>query len=283
MKPSASSEAAVSISAVVQDYGSKTKALNSVSLEVPAGQLVALVGESGAGKSSLLRLINGIDKATAGKVQVFGLDVDQLSRRELRELRKDVAIIFQDFGLVSRFSALETVLTGSLGRLRLPRLGISSYPKALREEALETLSRVGLKKHALQRVSSLSGGQIQRVAIARALFQKPRILLADEPVSSLDPETAISIMKLLSDIATKDNLTVIASLHQVELALNWSTRVIGLRAGKIVLDTDTSKLSKSALKDFYKVPKRTGEKSKAKAQKPKTPASKTRTSKTPRV
>ena len=243
--------AAVSLSEVSQNYGGAARALNNVSLNVSPGEQIALVGESGAGKSSLLRLINGLDRASSGEVSVFGNSVAEMSNRELRDLRKEIAFIFQDFGLIPRFTALETVLTGALGRLKFPRLGISSYPKHLRELALKTLSRVGLEDHAWKRVSSLSGGQIQRVAIARALFQRPKILLADEPVSSLDPKTAQSIMKLLSDIAKQDKVTVIASLHQVDLALGWSNRVIGLQAGSLVLDEPTSKLTKSKLANFY--------------------------------
>lgn len=252
MKQSAPQGAVLSFSSVSQSYGGKAKALTNVSFEVAQGELIALVGESGAGKSSLLRLVNGIDQASSGQVKVYDESLADISKRELRRLRRDVAFIFQDFGLVPRFTALETVLTGALGRLRFPRLGISSYPKALQEKALQTLQRVGLEDKAFQRISSLSGGQIQRVAIARALFQQPKILLADEPVSSLDPETAKSIMKLLSDIARKENLTVVASLHQVELALGWSSRVIGLRSGAVVLDSPTSKVSKAKLSEFYR-------------------------------
>lgn len=252
MKPSATKVAVLSFSSVSQNYGGNTKALSKVSINISQGELIALVGESGAGKSSLLRIVNGIDTPSSGQVQVFGKAVSGLSIRELRKLRRDVAFIFQDFGLVPRFTALETVLTGALGRLRFPRLGVSSYPKGLRQQALHTLERVGLGDKAFQRISSLSGGQIQRVAIARALFQQPKILLADEPVSSLDPETAKSIMKLLSDIAQEENLTVVASLHQVELALGWSSRVVGLRSGTVALDSPTSKLSGSKLSEFYR-------------------------------
>lgn len=232
-------------------HDGQKSALKKISFAVHAGEKIALIGQSGSGKSTLLRLINGELASSSGRVSTLGKNLDALRGSSLRALRSKVAIVYQDFGVLPRMSALENVLTGSLGRLRLPRLGIRSYPKNFRAEALEVLSRVGLRDFAYQRVSELSGGQIQRVAIARAIFQKPEMLLLDEPVSSLDPETSRIILELITKLAKEDGLTVLVSLHQVEWAKKWPDRVIGLRNGMLVLDTPAKTLTISELKKFY--------------------------------
>ncbi|MEM1335488.1 MAG: ATP-binding cassette domain-containing protein, partial [Actinomycetota bacterium] len=163
-------------------------ALDDVSFSVPEGQLLVIIGLSGSGKSTLLRHLNGLHEPTSGSVEVLGTDVVAASGKELRGLRRDVGFVFQQFNIVGRLSCIENVLTGALGTLRGPRFGARMYPKALRREAIEQLDRVGLADRAWQRTDTLSGGQQQRVAIARTLMQKPRIVLADEPVASLDPE-----------------------------------------------------------------------------------------------
>lgn len=217
-------------------------ALDGVSFEVPRGQLLVLIGLSGSGKSTLLRHLNGLHHPTSGEVEVLGTDVVAAHRRELRALRRRVGFVFQQFGLVGRLSCLENVLSGSLGRLRGPRYGVLSYRKVDRRAALANLDRVGLGDRAFQRADTLSGGQQQRVAIARTLMQAPELLLADEPVASLDPESSGQVMEVLARICVEDNLTVICSLHQVELALGWAHRIIGLRDGATVLDQDAHAL-----------------------------------------
>jgi phosphonate transport system ATP-binding protein len=236
---------------VVRTYD-RTTALDIDELTVTAGEVVVLLGLSGSGKSTLLRHVNGLERPTSGTVTVLDTHPAALSPRELRALRRRIAFVFQQFELVGPLTVLENVLTGALGRLRGPRLGIWSYPKSLRHSALERLERVGLLDRAYQRADTLSGGQQQRVAIARALLQQPEILLADEPVASLDPESADEVMTLIREIAAENRLTVLCSLHQVELALSWADRLVGLRSGQIVLDTPTAGMSRDEVMRIYR-------------------------------
>ena len=231
--------------------GASAPALSEVSLEVHPGEIVVLLGLSGSGKSTLLRHINGLETPSAGEVVTLGESVARLRGRDLRDLRGRIGFIFQQFELVGPLTVLENVLTGALSTLRGPRVGTWTYPKRLRTAALEHLDRVGLLERAYQRADTLSGGQQQRVAIARALMQAPDILLADEPVASLDPESSSQVMALIREIAAERGLTVICSLHQVDLALEWGDRVVGLRAGRVVLDTPTDHLSKDEVMEVY--------------------------------
>ncbi len=227
-------------------------ALDGVSFEVPKGQLLVLIGLSGSGKSTLLRHLNGLQRPDAGAVEVLDVDVCAAAGKELRCLRRDIGFIFQSFNLVGRMSCLENVLTGALGRLRGPRYGVLCYPKALRREALAQLDRVGLADRPFQRADTLSGGQQQRVAIARALMQKPRLVLADEPVASLDPESSAQVMDVLFRVCAEDGLTVLCSLHQVDIALGYAHRVIGLRDGLVVLDRAAGTLSSEEAMCVYR-------------------------------
>jgi phosphonate transport system ATP-binding protein len=240
----------VSVSGLTKAFGS-TRALHDVDLTVERGEVVVLLGLSGSGKSTLLRHLDGLELPTAGSVRVFDQDVAALGPQGLRALRGRVAMIFQQFELVPSLTVLENVLTGALGRLRGPRLGIWTYPHAARTEALGHLDRVGLLEKAYERADRLSGGQQQRVAIARALMQRPEILLADEPVASLDPESSEQVMRLIREIAADDGLTVVCSLHQVDLALGWGDRIVGLRHGEVVLDTPTRDLGKVEVMEIY--------------------------------
>ncbi|RJQ77703.1 phosphonate ABC transporter ATP-binding protein [Pseudonocardiaceae bacterium YIM PH 21723] len=226
-------------------------ALDDVSFSIGAGEIVALVGMSGSGKSTLLRQVDALHLPSTGRVTVLDTDTTSAGGRELRALRRRVGFVFQQFHLVGRLSVLENACTGALGRIRGPRLGRVSYPKAVRAQAMAHLERVGLADRAAQRADTLSGGQQQRVAVARALMQDPEILLADEPVASLDPETAVQIMALLREIAEERRLTVLCSLHQVELALSWADRIVGLRAGRIVLDTPATGLGRDEVMAVY--------------------------------
>ena len=229
---------AVEITDLVKTFdGGRVRALDGVSFSVPEGQLLVIIGLSGSGKSTLLRHLNGLHQPTSGSVQVLGVDVPAARGAELRSLRRDVGFVFQQFNIVGRLSCIENVLSGALGRLRGPRMGAWMYSKALRREAIEQLDRVGLADRAWQRTDTLSGGQQQRVAIARTMMQKPRIVLADEPVASLDPEISGQVMDVLFRLCLEDDITVLCSLHQVDLALGWANRLIGLRDGQLVLDT----------------------------------------------
>ncbi|CAN5703994.1 phosphonate ABC transporter ATP-binding protein [soil metagenome] len=244
-------EPVVKIRYLTKRFGN-TIALNNLALEVAAGELLVLVGLSGSGKSTLLRHLNGLHHPTVGQVQVLGTDVVGARGRELRALRRQVGFVFPQFNLVGRSSCLENVLSGALGRLRGPRLGVLSYSTALRREALGHLDRGDLADRAFQRADTLSGGQQQRVAIARTLMQAPKLLLADEPVASLDPESSAQVMDTLFRICVEDRLTVICSLHQVELALGWAHRIVGLRDGEKVLDRDARTIDNDEVMAVYR-------------------------------
>ena len=239
----------------------RVRALDGVSFRVPEGQLMVIIGLSGSGKSTLLRHLNGLHLPTSGEVQVLGTDVRHAGRKDLRLLRRDIGFVFQQFNVVGRLTCIENVLSGALGRLRGPRFGATSYSKALRRDAIMQLDRVGLADRAWQRTDTLSGGQQQRVAIARTLMQKPRIVLADEPVASLDPEISGQVMEVLFQCCIEDNITVLCSLHQVDLALGWANRLLGLRDGQVVLDSpvDTS-LDEDRVMEVYRRLDPTGEK-----------------------
>ena len=242
----------ISLTGVSKRFPNGTLALDNVSMTVPKGQLLSLIGLSGSGKSTLMRHLNGLHKPTAGTVKVFGVEVSSASSKQLRDVRRNVGFVFQQFGLVGRATCLDNVLSGALGRLRGPRYGVWSYPRTLRREAFDHLERVGLAPQAYQRADTLSGGQMQRVAIARTIMQQPQLLLADEPVASLDPESSAQVLELLLKVATEDKMTVIVTLHQVELALGWAHRIVGLRDGRVVLDQDARGLSQTDVMEVYR-------------------------------
>ncbi|MRG58891.1 phosphonate ABC transporter ATP-binding protein [Agromyces sp. CFH 90414] len=240
----------IQVAGLDKSFG-RTMALDGVELTVDRGEIVVLLGLSGSGKSTLLRHLDGLERPTSGSVRVLGEEVPSLSGRRLRRLRSRVGFVFQQFELVPSLTVLENVLTGALAGLRGPRLGLWSYRRAQRLAALGHLDRVGLLDRAYQRADTLSGGQQQRVAIARALMQEPEILLADEPVASLDPESSEQVMALIREIAADAGLTVVCSLHQVDLALGWGDRIVGLRHGRVVLDTATEGLGKAEVMEIY--------------------------------
>ncbi|WP_327145780.1 phosphonate ABC transporter ATP-binding protein [Nocardia sp. NBC_01327] len=229
-----------------------TVALDDVSLEVRRSELVVLLGLSGSGKSTLLRCLNGLHPVSSGAITVNDTAVERASGAQLRRLRRDVGFVFQQFNLVGRLSCLENVLIGGLGALTLPRYGTLTYPRRMRADALTYLDRVGLADFAERRADTLSGGQQQRVAIARTLMQRPSILLADEPVASLDPENAGIVMDLLFQICVEEKLTVVCTLHQVDLAMGWAHRIVGLRSGVKVLDRPTSEMSRENAMEIYR-------------------------------
>lgn len=250
-RPTKLSKSVIEVKNVTKVFATGTVALKNVSLEVPKGQMMALIGLSGSGKSTLLRHLNGLAAPTEGEINVLGVPVNHAKKKELRELRRQVGFIFQQFGLVGRLTAIENVLSGALGSLRGPRFGVGSYNLALRKQALENLERVGLADYAFQRADTLSGGQMQRVAIARTLMQKPSLMLADEPVASLDPESSAQVMDIMLKIAKEEKLTVVVTLHQVELAMGWADRIVGLRDGEVVLDDEPKKLGTKKVMEVY--------------------------------
>lgn len=182
---------------------------------------------------------------------VHGTDVGTVRGRQLRDLRRGIGMVFQNFHLVGNISALENVCSGNLGALRGPRVGLWMYPSAVRRHALDLLDRVGLAERAYQRSDTLSGGQQQRVAIARALIQQPSVLLADEPVASLDPESSADVLGILTRISKEDRLTVLMSLHQIEYALGFADRIVGLREGRVVLDESALNLDAERAMQIY--------------------------------
>jgi phosphonate transport system ATP-binding protein len=243
----------VEVRGLVKAFGT-TRACDGLDLTVRQGELLGLVGRSGSGKSTLLRHLNALTRPDSGTVRVLGTDLADARGRDLRALRRRVGVVFQQFNLIGRLTVMENVLTGALGRVRVPRYGIVTWPRAARREALGHLERVGLADRAYQRADSLSGGQQQRVAIARMLMQRPDLVLADEPVASLDPESAATVMGLLFQICLEDRLTVICTLHQTDLALAWTRRMVGLREGRIVLDAATADLDRDQVGRVYTGP-----------------------------
>ncbi len=232
-------------------YPSGTVGLDGVTLDVEAGEFVALIGSSGAGKSTFLRCLNGLVIPTAGTVGIDGRPVTGASRQGLRSVRARVGFVFQQFNLLKRLSVLDNVLVGTLSRVDLWRSLLGRFRAGDLERARRTLKRVGLDGVEGQRADTLSGGQQQRVAIARALVQEPLVLLADEPMSSLDPALSRSVMELLRDINREDGLTVIASLHVLDLAITYGDRIVGLRAGRVVHDGPAAGLTPSAAEAIF--------------------------------
>ncbi|WAL40168.1 phosphonate ABC transporter ATP-binding protein [Brevibacterium sp. BRM-1] len=249
--PALAVEPAIAFDGVVKEFRRGQRALDDVTATFATGRITVLLGLSGSGKSTLLRHINGLHQPTAGHVRTLDTQVERAGTHALRALRRDVAMVFQHFNLVGSMTVLENVCTGRLGSLAGPRMGLFMYPRAVRAEAMEQLARVGLADRAFQRADTLSGGQQQRVAIARALIQEPKILLADEPVASLDPVSAASVIDLLGRISRESDLTVVCSLHQVEIALDFSDRIVGLQAGRVVLDQETAGLSQEDAYAIY--------------------------------
>jgi len=227
-------------------------ALDRVNLAVTPGEMVVVLGPNGSGKSTLLRCAVRLIEPTAGSVRVGGQDLARLNGNELRQARRQVGMIFQHANLVRRRTALANVASGSLGRHHglLTALGWLPHDELL--EAASLLDRLGLVHLALKRADTLSGGEAQRVAIGRALAQHPRVLLADEPVASLDPEAAVDVLRLLVELATRENLGVVCVLHQPDLALRHAQRIVGLRDGRLAFDAPAADLDPSDLSALYR-------------------------------
>lgn len=231
-------------------YPNGTRALQRTTLQFEQGSFTVLLGPSGAGKSSLLRSLNGLVKPTGGRVLAEGIG-DLAQRDALRRHRRQTGMIFQHHHLIGRLSVLANVLVGRLG-YHGPLAALRPWSREEKLMALAAIERVGLIEHALQRADQLSGGQQQRVGIARALVQQPRVLLADEPVASLDPATAEHVLTLLRDICTRDGLTAIVSLHQVDLARRFGERILGLRGGAVVFDGTPGQLTAAQADSLYR-------------------------------
>ncbi len=230
-------------------YKNNLKALKSTSLDITQGSFVVLLGTSGAGKSTLLRALNGLVKPTAGSVTAAGLG-DLADPSTLQRHRRQTGMIFQQHHLIGRLSVLNNVLLGRLGHHSGLRM-FTPWTRSEKEQALAVIDRVGLLERALARADQLSGGQQQRVGMARALIQQPRLLLADEPIASLDPNTSLRLLQLLHDICKSDGLTAVISLHQVDFARQFADRIIGLKQGAVVFDGPPRALSEHNVKELY--------------------------------
>ena len=243
--------AILSIQDLVKVYPGGTRAVDHVSLEIQRGEFVVLIGLSGSGKSSLLRSINRLVEPTSGRIVFDGIDVTQARGADLRRIRRRIGMIFQQFNLVRRSSVLSNTLAGRLGYRPLWRTFVSRPSRDDVAMAFENLGRVGIPDKAFARADALSGGQQQRVGIARALMQRPDLMLADEPVASLDPATSHSVMKYLEEINKKDGITVICSLHFLSLARRYGTRVVALKAGKFAFDGKPADIDERRFKEIY--------------------------------
>lgn len=247
----ASTGPVVLVDGLVKSFSGRS-VLNGMSFAVNRGEAVALIGANGSGKSTLLRCLILLHRPDSGSIRVEGQEITALGLSDLRRFRSGVGVVWQKHFLVPRLSALTNVIHGVQSRMSGPRTWYQSLaPAEVREEAMHCLSRVGLADRAEQRVSSLSGGQSQRVAIARMLMQRPRLVLADEPDASLDPQSGEDVMRLLSDLARQDGLTLVVVSHRLEHALSFSDRIIGLADGRIAFDTPAAKADAARLRGFF--------------------------------
>jgi phosphonate transport system ATP-binding protein len=248
------SDAVLAIRNASKTFGPR-RALDGVTLEVAKGEMIALIGPSGSGKSTLLRSISALQTidAGAGRIEAFGGPVQENGRiaGDVRKTRTRIGMIFQQFNLVGRLSLFTNVALGSLGRIDRVRGLFGLWPAETKTAAMAALSRMGVAEYAGQRANTLSGGQQQRGAIARALVQRAKIILADEPVASLDPVSARRVMEALRDLNRQDGLTVVVTLHQVDYALRYCDRVVALKAGKMVYDGPATGLKRAKLIEIY--------------------------------
>jgi phosphonate transport system ATP-binding protein len=245
------STAAVRIEGLGMVYTGGVRALSDVSLEVHEGEFLAILGLSGSGKSTLLRCINRLIDPSEGHVWIFDEEVTALEGERLRRLRGRVAMIFQQFNLVKRHSVLSNVLSGALGRSSLLPSLVLSFPAEERQRAVACLERVGLADRMGSRADALSGGQQQRVAIARALMQEPSLILADEPVASLDPALRHSVMRHIETLNRDEGMTVLCSLHDIDLVERYATRLVALRDGRLVWQGRPAEFDRDTFRSIY--------------------------------
>lgn len=248
---------AIEVNAVRKSFRPGALVLKTINLELCPGEMVALIGASGSGKSTLIRVISGLERAdrTSGEVRILGDVVQHAGRRTSaqRRLRREIGVIFQQFNLIDRLTLLQNVLVGRLGHVPGWRGTLGLFSRADRIKALESLERVGMVNFAYQRAGDLSGGQQQRGAIARALTQEAKIILADEPIASLDPASAERVMHTLQEINRTDGATVLVSLHQIDFAFRHCQRVVALKDGEIVFNGPTDEILPEDLNSLYGV------------------------------
>ncbi|WP_199629842.1 phosphonate ABC transporter ATP-binding protein [Rhizobium sp. OAE497] len=235
---------------VTRRFGNKL-AVDSVTLDIPQGQMVGIIGRSGAGKSTLLRMINRLQEPTSGSIRFGGVEVSSLRGEALRNWQRDCAMIFQQFNLVPRLDVLTNVMLGRLNHRPTMLSLLNIFSREERIHAIAALERLGIEQTALQLAGTLSGGQQQRVAIARALMQKPKMVLADEPIASLDPLNAKIVMDALRDINEREGITVVTNLHTLDTARSYCERIVGMAGGRVVFDGKPADLDASAVKEIY--------------------------------
>ncbi|ARM10462.1 phosphonate ABC transporter ATP-binding protein PhnC [Rhizobium phaseoli Brasil 5] len=235
---------------VTRRFGKKL-AVDTVTLTIPQGQMVGIIGRSGAGKSTLLRMINRLQEPSSGSIHFAGVEVSGLRGRALRNWQRDCAMIFQQFNLVPRLDVLTNVMLGRLNHRSTFLSLLNIFTREERVHAVAALERLGIEQTALQAAGTLSGGQQQRAAIARALMQNPKMVLADEPIASLDPLNAKIVMDALRDINEREGITVITNLHTLDTARNYCERIVGMAGGRVVFDGKPSELTADAVKAIY--------------------------------
>jgi len=243
----------VVVRGLVKEYDGGHRALDGVDLDIAPGSRVALVGRNGSGKSTLLRCLVRLCEPTAGSIRIGEREVHRADRTQLRAIRRDVGIVFQRHHLIGRVSVFRNVTLGALGRVGAQGWSSSWMTASDRSEAMDCLDRVGLADLAARRADTLSGGQQQRVAIARMLMQRPSVVIADEPVASLDPAAGLAVMELLRDVARERELTTIVALHQLDYALRFTDRLVGLRDGRLHFDRPAVGTMIDALDHLYAV------------------------------
>ncbi|MDR5897841.1 phosphonate ABC transporter ATP-binding protein [Halomonas vilamensis] len=241
----------LTLSGVDKRYPTGDRALSNIELMLPKGQVMALIGPSGAGKSTLIRCVNRLVEPTQGSIRLGDDELTRLSGRKLRQARRSMGMIFQEYALVDRLTVMENVLSGHLGYVGFWRSFLRRYPQAAVTEAFRLLERVGLEHAIDKRADALSGGQRQRVGIARALLQSPQLLLVDEPTASLDPKTSRQIMRLIRELCAERGLAAIINIHDVALAKQFADRIVGLSAGEIVFDGHPDELNPETLTTIY--------------------------------
>ena len=242
----------LSIKNVEKKYNNGTNALKNISFDVEKGEFISIIGPSGSGKSTLLRSINKMIDISQGSILFEDKNIENLKKTEIEIVRREIGMIFQSYNLVERLTVIENVLHGRLGYKSIIAAILGIYSEEEKKEAFSFLERVNMTKYAYQKCSELSGGQKQRVGIARAIMQKPKLLLCDEPIASLDPKTAENIMDYLKKIVTELKITCIVNLHQVDIAKKYSDRIIALNKGEKIFDDKAKKLTEKMVEFIYK-------------------------------
>ena len=232
-------------------YGNQYKALSDINLEIEDGEFVAIIGRSGAGKSTLIRTINKMHEISSGELLVDGEDVSQLKGQKLRDYRRQVAMVFQHFNLVDRISAHKNVLSSFVPDLNFGQQVLGIYSKEMKLRALEALDRVDILDKAYTRTDQLSGGQKQRVALARTIVQNPKIILADEPIASLDPMTARQVMEYFKKLNQEEGITILLNIHDVGMGLAYCSKVLGIKEGQLVYYGSPDQVNQEVLEEIY--------------------------------